>query len=89
MDIVTVTSGHLRLQLDSGEVVDLYSGDHVIQRGTMHKWSNPSETEPTRFVAVIVPIEEFKIADGKGGTKVVSEEHVKGSERADFQVSKL
>ena len=89
MDIVTVTSGTLQLQLDSGETVALKPGDHVVQRGTMHRWVNPSETEPTRFVAVIVPVEGFDIADGKGGRKAVEEEHVRGSEKSGFNLAKL
>jgi mannose-6-phosphate isomerase-like protein (cupin superfamily) len=48
IDFVIITNGHMRMQLDTGEFLDLYPGDHVVQRGTMHKWSNPS-TSGTPF----------------------------------------
>jgi hypothetical protein len=89
MDIVTVTHGTVELSLDSGDVVELKAGDHVVQRSTMHKWTNPSATEPARFVAVIVPAVGFEIGDGKGGVKEVVEEHVEGSEVAGWDGTKL
>ncbi|KAK5704168.1 hypothetical protein LTR97_003181 [Elasticomyces elasticus] len=36
--------------------------DHIVQRGTMHRWSNPSATEPARFVACTLPCVPFDIA---------------------------
>ncbi|KAK4955024.1 hypothetical protein LTR10_007216 [Elasticomyces elasticus] len=36
--------------------------DHIVQRGTMHRWSNPSATEPARFVACTLPCVPFRIA---------------------------
>lgn len=35
--------------------------DHIVQRGTNHRWINASETEPARFVAVALPIVPFDI----------------------------
>jgi hypothetical protein len=52
----------------------------------MHKWINASETEPTRFIAVTLPAEPFQIP---GTGKMLEEEHVKGSENKDFDISKL
>lgn len=60
--------------------------DHVIQRGTMHKWINASMTEPARFVAVTLPCEPFEIP-GKG--EMLEEVHVAGSEARDYDISKL
>jgi hypothetical protein len=74
------------MQTDTGEVIDLFPGDHVVQRGTMHKWSNPSETEPARMVAVILPCAPFEIPGGKGEIK---EEHVPGSEAFGWDWRKL
>lgn len=73
------------MQTDTGDVIELAPGDHVVQRGTMHKWSNPSETEPARLVAVILPCEVFEIP-GKGEVK---EEHVKGSEEKGWDWRQL
>ncbi|KAJ9656188.1 hypothetical protein H2198_005150 [Neophaeococcomyces mojaviensis] len=49
-------------ELDSGERVTLKPGDHIVQRGTNHRWINGSETEPARFVAVTLPCVPFDIA---------------------------
>ena len=38
LDVVIVVSGEVDLELDSGQVAHLKSGDSVIQRGTMHAW---------------------------------------------------
>jgi hypothetical protein len=65
--------GHVRMELDSGDFVDLYPGDHVIQRGTMHKWYNGSSTNPARFVAVTLPCEPFEIP---GTGEVLNELHL-------------
>jgi uncharacterized cupin superfamily protein len=40
MDYAIVLSGEIDLELDSGEVIHLKSGDVVVQRGTMHTWVN-------------------------------------------------
>lgn len=74
------------MQTGSGEVIKLRPGDHVVQRGTMHKWINGSDTEPTRFIAVTVPCEPFKIP---GTDKMLQEVHVEGSEAKDWDVSQL
>ncbi|KAK5055943.1 hypothetical protein LTR84_012493 [Exophiala bonariae] len=35
--------------------------DHIIQRGTNHRWRNASKTEPARFVATTIAIEPFEV----------------------------
>ena len=32
-----------------------------MQRGTNHRWSNPSKDKPARFVAVTLPAKPFEI----------------------------
>ncbi|KAF2809585.1 uncharacterized protein BDZ99DRAFT_388172 [Mytilinidion resinicola] len=65
VDFSICVLGVVKMELDGGEVVTLHPGDHVIQRGTMHKWINGSETESARFVAVTLPCEVFEL--GKTG----------------------
>lgn len=65
--------GHVRMELDSGDFIDLHPGDHVIQRGTMHKWYNGSSTDPARFVAVTLSCELFEIP---GTGEVLAEQHL-------------
>ncbi|KAF2004813.1 hypothetical protein P154DRAFT_484110 [Amniculicola lignicola CBS 123094] len=61
VDWVVVVQARFRMELDSGESVILNPGDQVVQRGTMHKWFNASETEPARFVAVLLPTKPYNI----------------------------
>ncbi|PWY84390.1 hypothetical protein BO83DRAFT_413836 [Aspergillus eucalypticola CBS 122712] len=58
IDLVVVIEGKIELELDSGQKKTLYQGDSVVQRGTMHRWRNPSSTKPARFLAVLVSAEK-------------------------------
>jgi quercetin dioxygenase-like cupin family protein len=53
LDYGIVVSGQLELELDDGAVTLLGPGDIVIQRGTMHLWRNPSQTQVCRIVFVL------------------------------------
>jgi quercetin dioxygenase-like cupin family protein len=53
LDYGIVISGKLELELDDGEKTLLGPGDIVIQRGTMHLWRNPSDSEVCRIVFVL------------------------------------
>ena len=53
LDYGIVLSGRLELELDDGAKTLLGPGDVVVQRGTMHLWRNPSDTEPCRIVWVL------------------------------------
>ncbi|KAI5917610.1 hypothetical protein F4810DRAFT_695601 [Camillea tinctor] len=71
LDISTCVSGEVYHELDSGEKVLLKPGDHIIQRGTMHRWINASKVLPARVLAVLLPCESFKVGD-----KFIEEEHI-------------
>ncbi|TKA69730.1 hypothetical protein B0A55_05278 [Friedmanniomyces simplex] len=62
VDFSVCVVGEVEHELDGGQKVRLLPGDHIVQRGTMHRWSNPSETEPARFVACTLPCIPFDIA---------------------------
>ncbi|MDB5703612.1 MAG: cupin protein [Sphingomonas bacterium] len=53
IDYAIVLDGEIELQLDSGEVQHLDTGDIVVQRGTNHLWRNPG-TEPCRVVFILI-----------------------------------
>lgn len=53
VDVVTVLSGEIWAVLDTGEVL-LRPGDVMVQRGTLHAWSNRS-TEPCALVTTMIP----------------------------------
>ncbi|SMR62177.1 unnamed protein product [Zymoseptoria tritici ST99CH_1E4] len=69
--------GEIDHELDGGEVVRLYPGDHVIQRGTMHRWTNASKDKPARFVACSLPCEPFDV-----GGKMLKEVHLPREKKA-------
>ncbi|KAK5199209.1 hypothetical protein LTR99_001250 [Exophiala xenobiotica] len=71
IDFSICTIGEIEHELDSGETVLLRPGDHIVQRGTNHRWRNASQTEPARFVAVTISCEPFDVAG-----KMLEEMHV-------------
>ncbi|KAF2794736.1 hypothetical protein K505DRAFT_374428 [Melanomma pulvis-pyrius CBS 109.77] len=86
IDFSICVLGLVKMELDGGEMLELRPGDHVIQRGTLHKWYNGSQTEPARFVAVTLPCEPFEIP---GTGKMLEEEHVEGTGAKQSDGSKL
>ncbi|KAL4946034.1 hypothetical protein BDV06DRAFT_235596 [Aspergillus oleicola] len=61
LDYGIVLEGEIEMSLDSGEKRILKRGDVAVQRGTMHAWFNPSETEWTRMVFVLQECKELSI----------------------------
>jgi len=59
-----VMSGHVELELDDGAKTLLGPGDIVVQRGTIHLWRNPSDTEISRIVFVLIEAKPY-ILDGE------------------------
>lgn len=53
LDYGIVLSGEVELELDDGICTRLGAGDIAVQRGTIHLWRNPSETEPCRIVFIL------------------------------------
>jgi len=64
LDYGIVVSGELELELDDGATVRLGPDDIVIQRGTIHRWRNPSQTTPCRIVFVLTEAKPYA-HDGK------------------------
>jgi hypothetical protein len=54
LDIVTILSGEVYAVLEDCETL-LRSGDTIVQRGTVHTWSNRSD-EPCVSVSAIIPL---------------------------------
>jgi quercetin dioxygenase-like cupin family protein len=67
LDYGVVLEGEIECILDSGETRMLKRGDVCIQRGTMHAWRNPSETEWCRMLFVLQP---SKPINNFGGTSM-------------------
>jgi len=50
-----IVSGELILIMEDGSETHLKTpGDTVIQKGSLHAWRNPSSTEWTRYISVLV-----------------------------------
>lgn len=54
IDYGIVLSGRIELEVDDGVVTELGPGDVVVQRGTVHLWRNPSDSEVCRIVFVLI-----------------------------------
>jgi len=53
-----IVSGELILIMEDGSETHLKTpGDTVIQKGSLHAWRNPSSTEWTRYISVLVSAE--------------------------------
>ncbi|KAI9850083.1 MAG: hypothetical protein M1838_006095 [Thelocarpon superellum] len=63
LDYAFVLSGEVTLTLDTGMEVTVKAGEVVLQRGTMHKWTN-NGTEPCRVAVVMMGSEKVVLADG-------------------------
>ncbi|KAK4936274.1 hypothetical protein LTR10_022802 [Elasticomyces elasticus] len=65
IDYGVVLEGEIELELDSGEKRRIPRGDMFVQRGTAHRWRNPSDTQPVRLLVVQADSKEVVI-EGKG-----------------------
>ncbi len=61
LDYGIVLKGELELELDDGVKTLLSAGDIVVQRGTLHLWRNPSDTEVCRIVFVLTEATPAKV----------------------------
>ncbi len=64
VDYGIVMSGHVELELDDGVKTLLGPGDIIVQRGTIHLWRNPSESEICRIVFILIEAKPY-VHDGK------------------------
>jgi quercetin dioxygenase-like cupin family protein len=61
IDYGIVLSGKIELELDNQEIKTLTQGDIIVQRGTIHKWRNPRDTEICRIVFVLTEAKPFQM----------------------------
>jgi quercetin dioxygenase-like cupin family protein len=64
IDYGIVLSGEVELELDDGVTTTLGAGTIVVQRGTIHRWRNPSATVPCRVVFVLIEAVPVRV-DGR------------------------
>jgi quercetin dioxygenase-like cupin family protein len=63
IDYGIIISGNIELELDNTVFKTMGPGDIIVQRGTIHKWRNPSSTEICRIVFVLTEATPY-IHDG-------------------------
>lgn len=61
IDYGIVISGNIELELDAGETKTIGEGGIIVQRGTIHKWRNPSDNEICRIVFVLIEAKAFEL----------------------------
>ena len=64
IDYGIIISGKIELELDNQVFKTLSQGDIIVQRGTIHKWRNPSSDEICRIVFVLTEAKPF-LVNGK------------------------
>ncbi len=64
IDYGIVMSGKIELELDNNVFKTMEAGDIIIQRGTIHKWRNPSSDEICRIVFVLTEAKPYEF-EGK------------------------
>jgi quercetin dioxygenase-like cupin family protein len=60
IDYGIILSGQVELELDDGAATLLGPGDVVVQRGTIHLWRNPSDTEACRIAFVLIEAKAYE-----------------------------
>ncbi|MFM2367767.1 MAG: hypothetical protein RL619_63 [Bacteroidota bacterium] len=61
IDYGIIISGEIELELENNISKRIGAGEIIIQRGTIHKWKNPSETEVCRIVFVLIEAKPYEI----------------------------
>jgi quercetin dioxygenase-like cupin family protein len=64
IDYGIIISGKIELELDNNIVKTMGQGDIIVQRGTIHKWRNPSKTKICRIVFVLTEAKPY-VFNGK------------------------
>jgi quercetin dioxygenase-like cupin family protein len=61
IDYGIIISGKIELELDNQIFKTLGQGDIIVQRGTIHRWRNPSSDEVCRIVFVLTEAKPFEV----------------------------
>ena len=61
IDYGIVISGAVELELDNRVFKTLGPGDIIVQRGTIHKWRNPSSDTICRIVFILIEAKPFEL----------------------------
>jgi len=70
IDYGIVLSGSIELELENNVYKTINTGEIIIQRGTIHKWRNPSDLEICRIIFILTEAKPFEI-DGQALPEVM------------------
>lgn len=70
IDYGIVMSGSIELELENNVYKTIHPGQIIVQRGTIHKWRNPSDYEICRIIFVLTEAKPFEI-DGEALPEVM------------------
>jgi quercetin dioxygenase-like cupin family protein len=70
IDYGIVMSGSIELELENNVYKTINAGEIIVQRGTIHKWRNPSDLEICRIIFVLTEAKPFEI-DGQALPEVM------------------
>lgn len=62
IDYGIVISGTIELELDNGVFKKVEAGGIIVQRGTIHKWRNPSSDQICRIVFVLIEAKPYEVS---------------------------
>ncbi len=60
IDYGIILEGEIELELDEGRVELVKKGEIIIQRGTIHRWRNPSATQICRIIFVLIEAKPYR-----------------------------
>lgn len=78
VDYGIVIEGSIKSILDSGETQLMQRGSVMVQRATMHQWSNPSKTEWARMIFVLQDCQPLFVAGERFGEDLGRGEGLEG-----------
>lgn len=61
IDYGIVLSGSIELELEDGAIKTVGEGAIIVQRGTIHRWKNPSKSKICRIVFVLTEAKPFEV----------------------------
>ena len=61
IDYGIIISGTIELELENSVFKTLTAGDIIVQRGTIHKWRNPSNEEMCRIIFILTEAKPFEL----------------------------
>ncbi len=63
IDYGIVLEGEIELELDEGRISLVQKGEIIVQRGTIHRWRNPSTSQICRIIFVLIESKPYQFKE--------------------------